>query len=333
VLLSPRVFPLPVRRARDYTSRPSGRSCMRRPWVLFLPAAAAVAGLVILWNARGAPGLAVALRAAGFLLVPPLLAAASLAPRPRPLLAWPLLATVPFLGVSNPDLGGLHDRLFRAGALVLPGLLLYVGRRERGETLFTLALVHLWLTTELRALPVLPLGSRPLDLVRGFGLLHALWLLEVTGRLARLGWRPASPRRAALEVARNLALVTAIALLIGLPAGFLRWNPDLPGGFDLLGRFLAILFLIAFPEELIFRGVLQRFLVLARGPGRGALPLAALLFGAAHLNNPPMTGVYFVLATIAGWYYGRTYLATGALPAAALLHALVDFVWFTLFRP
>jgi membrane protease YdiL (CAAX protease family) len=306
---------------------------MRRTALLFLPAATATAGAVLLWSARGGPQLAVALRAASFLLVPPLLAAASLAPRPRPLLAWPLVGLIAFLGVANPELGRLHDLLFRALAVALPPLLIWVGRRERAETAFTLALVHLWLTVELRALPALPLGPRSMDLVRGFGLLHALWLLAVTGRLARLGWRPASPGRALREVARNLALFAAIALAIGLPTGFLRWNPDLPGGLELWGRFLAILFLIALPEELIFRGVLQRFLVLARGPGRGALPLAALVFGAAHLNNPPMVGVYFVLATIAGWYYGRTYLATGALPAAALVHALVDFLWFTLFRP
>jgi membrane protease YdiL (CAAX protease family) len=42
-------------------------------------------------------------------------------------------------------------------------------------------------------------------------------------------------------------------------------------------------------------------------------------------------GLYAVLATVAGFFYGRTYLQTGKVTTAAMVHALVDWVWGLLF--
>ena len=47
--------------------------------------------------------------------------------------------------------------------------------------------------------------------------------------------------------------------------------------------------------------------------------------------NPPKVGLYAVLATVAGFFYGRTYLQTGKVTTAAMVHALVDWVWGLLF--
>jgi len=55
------------------------------------------------------------------------------------------------------------------------------------------------------------------------------------------------------------------------------------------------------------------------------------IFGAAHLNNPPRVGYDFILATIAGILYGRTFLSTGKVVPAAMVHLLVDWMWSVLF--
>jgi membrane protease YdiL (CAAX protease family) len=62
--------------------------------------------------------------------------------------------------------------------------------------------------------------------------------------------------------------------------------------------------------------------------------MASLIFGASHLNNgPPVPNYrYFLMATIAGIFYGTAWSATGSLMASALTHALVDTVWSVVFR-
>lgn len=101
---------------------------------------------------------------------------------------------------------------------------------------------------------------------------------------------------------------------------------------EIAGRGLAIFFLIALPEEILFRGTIHRYLerVLRWAP-RFTLILSSIIFGASHLNNPPNVGYYFILASIAGWFYGRTYLRTGKIVPAALVHLMVDWIWGVLF--
>jgi len=56
--------------------------------------------------------------------------------------------------------------------------------------------------------------------------------------------------------------------------------------------------------------------------------LTGLLFGATHLNNglhPDWR--YFVLATVAGLFYGAAYIKTQNLFVPAVIHTLVDAVW------
>jgi len=61
--------------------------------------------------------------------------------------------------------------------------------------------------------------------------------------------------------------------------------------------------------------------------------VTALIFGASHLNNGPSPDWrYFLLATIAGIFYGRAYLQSGGLMAAVCVHTLVDVVWGAFFR-
>jgi len=74
-------------------------------------------------------------------------------------------------------------------------------------------------------------------------------------------------------------------------------------------------------EELLFRGVLQAWLV---GP-IGAWPavvLAGVIFGLVH----SVTRAYFLLATCMGLYLGALYQLTGNLLMPSLAHALYDAI-------
>lgn len=150
-----------------------------------------------------------------------------------------------------------------------------------------------------------------------------------------------------------LALFMFIALPIGFATGFLGWNPRLELGKVFMAP-LGIFFFIALPEELLFRGIIFGLLyakLRSKGPQsppfeafnprislqNPSLPLAlvisSLLFGFSHWHDwgpPPWT--YIGLATCAGAFYGYTYIKTGSLAAAALLHTLVDTLWELLFH-
>ena len=85
---------------------------------------------------------------------------------------------------------------------------------------------------------------------------------------------------------------------------------------------LALLALLAGAgEELLFRGFLQP--VLSRPLGAaGGLLVASVLFGLVHWITP----FYALFAAILGVYLGALFLFTDSLLAAAVAHAVYDFV-------
>ncbi len=143
----------------------------------------------------------------------------------------------------------------------------------------------------------------------------------------RLVWRRAD----AMEGATNFAAFTLLGIPLGLALNFIHphfmseslWNVPL--------QFVGIYVTIAIPEELLFRGILQNFLVrsIQRGPrGLYGLLIASVVFGASHLHHAPVPNWrYAILATVAGIFYGNTYRVRQRLCASALTHALVDTVW------
>jgi membrane protease YdiL (CAAX protease family) len=99
---------------------------------------------------------------------------------------------------------------------------------------------------------------------------------------------------------------------------------------DAVGIFL----LTAWPEEFLFRGLLQNCLSRTLSSETGGWFAASVIFGLAHINN---NGVfpnwrYALLGTIAGIFYGRTWRKTKSIFPAAIVHALVDTIWHLLFR-
>jgi CAAX protease family protein len=123
--------------------------------------------------------------------------------------------------------------------------------------------------------------------------------------------------------------------LLGIPLGyalhFISFHPHGVSLASFVGQFLGIYLTIAIPEEFLFRGVLQNFLeksIHAGPPGRYALIIASVVFGASHFHHPPVPNWrYCIMATLAGLFYGNAYRNRRRISASALTHALVDTLW------
>lgn len=239
------------------------------------------------------------------------------------------------LSVAKGQVLGGTEIALRLGAFALPVLLLIFTTREqkaRLNFLLLCAALMLWYGVEFGALPDVvlpPMGDADGGQYFRLAVLPLfLYTLALGGKFEGLGLRFAP---AARDVAPVLGY-TAAALVLLLPAALLtgfvtfRWTAPAPvtAALELVGIYLTI----ALPEEILFRGFLLRYFnhSLAWSPA-AIVALSALVFGAAHLNNPPQVGLYFVLATIAGVIYARVFLATRSVTASATVHALVDWIW------
>jgi uncharacterized protein len=134
-------------------------------------------------------------------------------------------------------------------------------------------------------------------------------------------------------VAGSFLVIAAIVIPLGLWLKFLHWGPahfaPAAWGITLLGIF----FFTAWPEEFLFRGLLQNMLSKSLGSERGGWVLASILFGFAHITNGGFPNWrYVLLASIAGFFYAYAWRKTGSIFASALVHAAVDFFWHILFR-
>jgi membrane protease YdiL (CAAX protease family) len=83
----------------------------------------------------------------------------------------------------------------------------------------------------------------------------------------------------------------------------------------------------ALPEEILFRALIQNVILQRLGPTNLALLLAAVIFGCAHLNNGPgplPNWRYAILATIAGFAYGKVFQKSSSVFSSAILHTLIN---------
>lgn len=126
------------------------------------------------------------------------------------------------------------------------------------------------------------------------------------------------------------ALFLPVALAVGIPIGFakLRTLPADPARVALavVGTFLGHYIFVALREEFLFRGLLLPNLQ-RRWGATGGLYATSLLFGAVHLPFGEFPNWRFALvAAIAGYFYARSYLATGSIRSAMVTHALTNVV-------
>lgn len=126
------------------------------------------------------------------------------------------------------------------------------------------------------------------------------------------------------------AVTAPLLAVLGIALGFIPW-PHAPASHMTPG-FMAVRFLVIFaatglPEEILFRSLVQNFLMLRFGASNGVLLVSSLIFGCAHLNNGPQAAPnwrYMILASIAGFACGKVFQKSSSVLAPATLHAMVD---------
>jgi membrane protease YdiL (CAAX protease family) len=225
------------------------------------------------------------------------------------------------------------EMALRLGAFALPALLVLLTTREQKSRLnfyFASAVLFMWYSVEFGAVPdaSLPIGAGLIGYMKLALLVLLLYIVTLSQRLPDVGFTFLLNRSDWREALINFALFAVIALPFGLITGFIKPSTVLPSFPEIVGRGVFIFLFIALPEEILFRGVIHRYVErVLRWSQLATLLLSSVIFGAAHLNNPPDVGYYFVLATLAGILYGRTFVRTGKVVPAAIVHLAVDWVW------
>jgi len=160
-----------------------------------------------------------------------------------------------------------------------------------------------------------------------------VFLFVCVRRLSQVGYHYQLARKDWLIGLGNFFLFSPIAIPIGLYTGFIVFSNRVAAPWQIVLSSLGIFLFIAIPEELLFRGIIQNLMERSwLGPTR-ALIVTSFIFGASHLNNGPRPDWrYFLLASIAGLFYGNAYQRTRNLLAPAIVHTLVDTVWRGFFK-
>ncbi|MFW7377992.1 MAG: CPBP family intramembrane glutamic endopeptidase [Oligoflexus sp.] len=131
----------------------------------------------------------------------------------------------------------------------------------------------------------------------------------------------------------NFSLFLLFALPFGLMTNFIQWG-GLKFEPSIAFTFLITFLWVAVPEELLFRGLIQNLLQKSwsKHP-QLAMWTASIIFGLAHINNDNQPiWAYVVLASVAGYLYGRTFNQCRSFVPAVIVHTLVDTVWVHFFR-
>ena len=235
---------------------------------------------------------------------------------------------------------------WRLGALSLPLILLIIaytlvptvcifvqGADAGAATCFDLAVIlMLWLPVELNlGARWIPRHAQGLLHTVAYGTALTLALVLFLGYRGMKGMKYNLPTRLMDFIDPLIAYVAVAPVLIalGLALSFLPWFHG-PGNLSAVGAaktFGLIFVATALPEEILFRSLIQNWLMQKFGSTTAVLIVASVIFGCAHLNNGPQplpNWRYMILATIAGVAYGKVFQRASSALASMTLHALVD---------
>ncbi len=194
------------------------------------------------------------------------------------------------------------------------------------------AILLLWLPLEFAAgAPLVPLRAQGFLHSVAYGIAILLGLALFLCFRAFEGMKYTPPRHARdwwLPLA-GYAAAAPVLIAVGIAIGFIP-PPHFPN--RSAGTMAAAVGLIfagtALPEEILFRALIQNLLTLRYGAGWRTLLAAAVIFGAAHLDNGPQAlpnWRYMIEATIAGVAYGQVFRKASSITSSAMLHMLVDW--------
>jgi membrane protease YdiL (CAAX protease family) len=247
--------------------------------------------------------------------------------------ALPLVAFFAYAAIVSV---GLKLAVIGAAYILMPTLLLAVmPRRESATIVDYLCVLIVWLPVEFRWMyhlfPYPPPLTHTLTILLAVnaGLAAFLFTRGLTGVGYAADWR----KGYATAVAFHFLVFAAIAIPLGEALRFIHFDPSAARLRSVPVFALGIFFFTAWPEEFLFRGLIQNLLSRSLRSEWWGLIAASFVFGASHLNNGGFPNWrYGILATIAGFFYGRAWLKTRSLLPGAIVHALVDILWHLLFR-
>lgn len=302
-----------------------------------------LAGFLGSWLGFGGPRFAFALGVAALLLAfelffaaPGVLEFAQKSLGGRGVLLAPLVPLSAVLIYSFAVTG--NQRLAVAGAAyaVVPSLLLASSAgKSPGTWEDYAAAVVLWIPVQFhwmyRLFPFPAPLTHTLSILMALGTGVAAFV--VVRRLEGIGYAVEWRRGFAWNFGFHFLVYAAIASFLGLKIGFLTFAPSLKRGPSLPVTVLGILFFTAWPEEFLFRGILQNLFSRTFRNEWAGLAVASAIFGLSHILHAPYPNwKYVLMATIAGCFYGRAWMKTRSLVPGVLVHAAVDISWHILFR-
>ncbi len=179
------------------------------------------------------------------------------------------------------------------------------------------------------AIFTLPVRHVPVHVVPGHAILiHASAMsMLVVRRLPGIGYGFVPNAREAAAGVRNFLWFLPFGAGIGLSLHIFKYRGQSPWLAPVL--FIGYFWVVALSEEFAFRGVLQQTFLKVTGNRWAALALASMAFGFVHLWFPggfPNWRMMLV-ASVAGWFYGRAFEQGGGIRASMVTHALTVTVW------
>lgn len=220
--------------------------------------------------------------------------------------------------------------------LVLPVLLFFKNSSENFKCSLTdwAGVLILWLPIEFGALSGFDITFRQgltIPALPFVAVIQGLYLFRILRELPQIGYSFLWNFRD-LKIAFLTLFLLAFSLIpLGTQMGFIQFSFTPPSLGETIKLILGIYFLVAIPEELLFRGLIQNLLFKSfnkKCPRFLLLVIASLIFGLSHWNNfTPADLRYVFLASLAGMGYGFVYFKTEKTPISALVHCGVNFFW------
>jgi membrane protease YdiL (CAAX protease family) len=155
-------------------------------------------------------------------------------------------------------------------------------------------------------------------------------ILFIVQRQVEIGFTLKLPIRLWLETIVYSIIWTVLGITICVKMRFLTFRGWKVNILQALTAFLIILY-IAFSEEIYFRGLVFNYLN-QTFPGQigWAFVISLLFFGFAHFTNGGWPMV--LMSTLAGIFISWTYIRTGSIYCATLIHTVTNVIWIVFFK-